>query len=51
MRYGDQIKVYLDGADIFTIEINLRLNETRGGQRPVLKPYAGKLINLKSNLK
>ena len=51
LRYGDQIKVYLDGADLFTIEIDLRLNETRGGQRPVLKPSAGKLINLKSNLK
>jgi len=32
LRYGDQIKVYLDGADLFTIEIDLRLNETRGGQ-------------------
>ena len=50
LRYGDEIKVHLDGADLFSIEIDLRLNETRGGQRAVPKPSVGKFISLKSNL-
>ena len=50
LRYGDEIKVHLDDADIFSIEIDLRLKETRGGHRPVPKPSVGKFICLKSNL-